>query len=254
MTYAERQQQRIAATQSHLCVGLDPRPDLIQGDIEDFVRHVIDETAPYAAAYKPNMAYFEAMGSKGLAMLERILADRPKEVPVVLDAKRSDIGETQKYYAKACFEHLGVEAVTLNPFLGYDSLEPFLAYPDKGLFLLTITSNSGSQDVQMQPCGDGHVFQKIQDMAQRAPAGSTGMVVGLTNAEPWIMDQLPDLPLLLPGLGAQGGDIQALSGQGRQAPILVNVSRGLLFAKDDLSFAERAKSYVDKINTVLHFN
>lgn len=252
MTYAELQSQRIASAQSHLCVGLDPRPDLIQGDVEAFVRQVMEETAPYAAAFKPNMAYFEAMGSKGLAMLERILADRPGEVPVILDAKRSDIGETQKYYAKACFDHLGVEAVTLNPFLGYDTLEPFLAYPDKGLFLLTITSNPGSQDVQMQPCGDGHVFEKVQDMAVRAPQGSTGMVVGLTNAEPWILEKIADLPLLLPGLGAQGGDLQALAGQGRQAPILVNVSRGLLFAKDDRSFAERAKDYTATINAVLH--
>ncbi|MGY8687718.1 MAG: orotidine-5'-phosphate decarboxylase, partial [Verrucomicrobiales bacterium] len=138
MTYAELQLERIRSIQSNLCVGLDPRPDLIEGDMEAFVRQVMEETAPYAAAYKPNMAYFEALGSKGIAILERVLADRPKEIPVILDCKRSDIGETQKYYAKACFDHLGVEAVTLNPFLGYDTLEPFLAYEGKGLYRLTI--------------------------------------------------------------------------------------------------------------------
>ena len=251
MTYAELQLERIRSAKSNLCVGLDPRPDLIEGDLEGFVRQVMEETAPYAAAYKPNMAYFEALGSAGLAILERVLADRPKEIPVILDAKRSDIGETQKYYAKACFDHLGVEAVTLNPFLGYDSLEPFLAYEGKGLFLLTITSNPGSKDVQMQPCGSGRVFQKIQEMAQRAPEGSTGMVVGLTNAEPWVLDQIVDLPLLLPGLGAQGGDLKSLAGQGRKAPILVNVSRGILFANDDRSFAHRARDYVQQINDAL---
>ncbi len=118
--------------------------------------------------------------------------------------------------------------------------------------LSTITSNPGSQDVQMQPCGDGRVFQKIQDMALRAPEGSTGMVVGLTNAEPEVLDKIEDLPLLLPGLGAQGGDLQALAGQGRKAPILVNVSRGLLFARDDRSFAQRAQDYKDQINAALN--
>lgn len=252
MTYAQRQTQRIRDAKSHLCVGLDPRPEKIDGDLESFVRQVMEETAPYAAAFKPNMAYFEAQGSKGLAILERVLADRPREIPIILDAKRSDIGETQKYYAKACFEHLDVEAVTLNPFLGYDSLEPFLAYEGRGLFLLTVTSNPGSADVQMQPCGDGYVFQKIQDMALRAPEGSTGMVVGLTNAKPEVLDSIADLPLLLPGLGAQGGDLKALAGQGRQAPILVNVSRGILFADDDRSFAQRAQDYTLQINDVLH--
>ncbi len=253
MTYAELQSQRIAEAQSHLCVGLDPRLDLIEGgDVESFLRRVVEETAPYAAAFKANMAYFEALGSRGLAILERVLGDRPREVPVILDAKRSDIGETQKYYAKACFEHLRVEAVTLNPFLGYDSLEPFLAYPDRGVFLLAITSNPGSRDIQRQPCGDGFVFHKVQEMALRAPAGSTGMVVGLTNAEPGLLDQIADLPLLLPGLGAQGGDLQALAGQGRQAPILVNVSRGILFASDDRTFAQRARDYSRQIQTALH--
>jgi orotidine-5'-phosphate decarboxylase len=104
----------------------------------------------------------------------------------------------------------------------------------------------------MQPCGDGRVFQKIQDMALRAPEGSTGMVVGLTNAEPEVLDKIEDLPLLLPGLGAQGGDLQALAGQGRKAPILVNVSRGLLFARDDRSFAQRAQDYKDQINAALN--
>ena len=253
MTYAERQRKRIAEVQSNLCVGLDPRQDLIEGgDMEGFVRRVMEETAPYAAAFKPNMAYFEALGSKGLAILERVLADRPRDIPVVLDAKRSDIGETQKYYAKACFEHLDVEAVTLNPFLGYDTLEPFLEYEGRGLYILTITSNPGSQDVQMQPCGSGRVFEKIQDMALRAPEGSTGMVVGLTNAAPDVLAQIADLPLLLPGLGAQGGDLRALSGQGRKAPMLVNVSRGILFAQDGRSFAERAQDYRDQIRSALN--
>lgn len=252
MTYADLQLERIQKANSHLCVGLDPRPELIEGDLEDFVRRVMEETAPYAAAFKPNMAYFEALGSRGIAILERLLDERPKDIPVVLDAKRSDIGETQRYYAKACFEHFGVEAVTLNPFLGYDSLEPFLAYEGKGLFLLTITSNPGSQDVQMKLGDDGRrVYQCVQDMALRAPTGSTGMVVGLTNAEPEVLDQLADLPLLLPGLGAQGGDLQALAGQGRKAPILINVSRGILFAKDDRSFAERARDYAHQIHSVL---
>ena len=251
MTYADLQSQRIGRAQSNLCVGLDPRPELVEGDVEAFICRVMEETAPYAAAYKPNTAYFEAMGSRGWAMLERVLERRPADIPVILDAKRGDIGETQKYYARACFDHLGADAVTLNPLLGYDSLEPFLAYEGRGLYLLTITSNPGSLDLQMQPCGEGRVFHQIQQMALRAPRGSTGMVVGLTNAEPGVLDQLADLPLLLPGLGAQGGDLSALAGQDRTAPILVSVSRGILFARDDRSFAQRAQDYARQIGQVL---
>jgi orotidine-5'-phosphate decarboxylase len=118
--------------------------------IPEFLRRVIGETAEFAAAFKPNIAYFEAMGLRGLEILDQLLGEMPKEVPVILDAKRSDIGETQKYYARSYFENWKVDAVTLNPFLGYDTLEPFLDWEGKGVYLLAVTSNSGSVDFQRQ--------------------------------------------------------------------------------------------------------
>ena len=133
MRYAERLQNRINETGSRLCVGIDPRPgdDGIEA-VPDFLKRLVDETWEHAAAFKPNMAYFEAMGLLGIEILEELMGRMPKEVPVILDAKRSDIGETQKYYAHSYFSHWKVDAVTLNPFLGYDSIEPFLGWEGKG--------------------------------------------------------------------------------------------------------------------------
>ena len=168
MRYGERLKARIESTGSRLCVGLDPRPG--EGGIEavpDFLKRVIDETWQHAAAFKPNMAYFEAMGLRGIEILENLLGAMPKEVPVILDAKRSDIGETQKYYAHSYFAHWKVDAVTLNPFLGYDSIEPFLGWEGKGIYLLAVTSNAGSADFQRQTLAD---FPHLQAWFQRIQA------------------------------------------------------------------------------------
>lgn len=252
MRYGQRLQQRITQTGSRLCVGLDPRP----GDggapaAADFLRRVIDETAPYAAAFKPNMAYFEAMGIEGVRVLEALLASMPAEVPVILDAKRSDIGETQKYYAQGYFAGWNVDAVTLNPFLGFDSIEPFLDWPGKGVYLLAVTSNAGSADFQRQTLADGRqVFELVTALGGRAAqeqrATDVGYVVGLTNAA-GVLAKIPDAPLLVPGLGAQGGDLADLAAACRTAPDVINVSRGILYAGDDRSFAERARDWAATI-------
>lgn len=251
MTYRDKLSARIAASGSHLCVGLDVRAPDASDTTRDWIRRVIDETSPHAAAYKPNAAYFEALGWRGLKLLEDILAFIPSDIPVVLDVKRGDIGETQAYYARACFDQLGVDAVTLNPFMGRDTLEPFLAYADKGLYLLAVTSNPGAADIELQTLADGHrrVFELVADMTAASP--QTGLVLGLTNAAPDTLSRLPDVPLLIPGLGAQGGDLNALRDQPRQAPLLVNVSRGLLYAEPHLSFAEKAAQWKDRITAGL---
>ena len=249
MNFADKLNARIKATGSRLCVGLDPRPEKIGGDVRTFLREVIEQCSPLAAAFKPNMAYFEALGAPGIEILETTLERIPDEVPVVLDAKRSDIGETQRYYARACFERWKADAVTLNPFLGYDTLEPFFEYEDRGVYLLAVTSNPGSKDVQMLKTGDRYVFEAVQDMALRAPAGSCGLVVGLTNARPEVLERIADLPLLVPGLGAQGGEVGALAGGERQSPILINVSRGVLYG-DQGTYGSRAEAYVDRIAEV----
>ena len=189
ISFTDKLAARIEKTGSALCVGLDPRP--VMDDLQAvpvLLRKVVEETAPYAAAFKPNIAYFEAMGLRGLEMLEELLPDMPDDVPVVLDVKRGDIGETQKYYAQAYFERLGVDAVTLSPFMGYDTLEPFLEYEGKGVYLLTVTSNPGSSDIERRELSDGRkVYELVGDMVRRSMQEhrktSVGMVVGLTNAD-----------------------------------------------------------------------
>lgn len=248
MRYAQRLQARIEATGSRLCVGIDPRPgsdDLSQ--VRDFLHRLIDETWEHAAAFKPNMAYFEAMGWQGVEMLGQLLDTMPDEVPVILDAKRSDIGETQKYYASRYFEQWRVDAVTLNPFLGLDSLEPFLHWEGRAIYLLAVTSNPGSADFQRQQLAGGRaVYELVTELGARAAglgvATDIGYVVGLTQAAE-VLAKMPEAPLLVPGLGAQGGDLAALAGAARTAPDLVNVSRGISYAEDGRSLAERAAAW-----------
>lgn len=252
MRYADRLQQRIEKTGSRLCVGLDPRPgDGGAAAAREFLKQVVEETAPWAACYKPNMAYFEAMGIEGIRLLEELLGGMPEDVPVILDAKRSDIGETQKYYAQGYFSGWNVDAVTLNPFLGYDSIEPFLDWNGKGIYLLAVTSNPGSADFQRQKLADGRsVFELVTALGERAKeegrATDVGYVVGLTNAAD-VLEKMPDAPLLVPGLGAQGGDLASLAAAARNAPDVINVSRGILYAGDDRSFGERAQDWAEKI-------
>ena len=256
MRYAEKLAKRISESHSRLCVGLDPRP--VENDftqVEDFLKSVVDQTWQHAAAYKPNMAYFEAMGLRGIEILDRLLGWMPREVPIILDAKRSDIGETQKYYAQSYFQHWNVDAVTLNPFLGYDSIEPFLGWEGKGIYLLAVTSNAGSADFQRQTLLDGRsVFELVTALGQRSVAEQkltdVGYVVGLTNAAD-VLEKMPDAPLLIPGLGAQGGDLASLAAASRTAPDVINVSRGILYAGDEKTFAQRAEHWAAMIREAL---
>ncbi len=253
MNYATRLQSRIEITGSRLCIGLDPRPG--EGGVQtarNLLTQVIAETTEWAAAYKPNMAYFEAMGIAGIRLLEELLASMPKEIPIILDAKRSDIGETQKYYAQGYFAGWNVDAVTLNPFLGYDSIAPFLDWPGKGIYLLAVTSNAGSADFQRQKLADGRsVFELVTALGDRAKHENrltdVGYVVGLTHAAD-VLDKIPEAPLLVPGLGAQGGDLASLASAARRAPDVINVSRGILYAGDTRTFAERAQEWAEKIS------
>ncbi len=255
MRYSDKLQKRLVETGSRLCVGLDPRPDQTAGGIEavpEFLKRVVNETWEHAAAFKPNMAYFEAMGIRGLEILEELLGQMPKEVPIILDAKRSDIGETQKYYAKSYFENWNVDAVTLNPFLGYDTLEPFLDWEGKAIYVLAVTSNPGSADIMRQKVGNRYVFELVQDIAVRAKKEGrktdVGMVVGLTNASAEVLERVQDFPLLIPGLGAQGGDLSNMVNGSRTAPDTINVSRGITAKEMDKSFSKKAKEWADKIS------
>lgn len=253
MTFAQKLAARIAATRSNLCVGLDPRADLIPGDWVEFLRRVVGESAPHAAAFKPNIAYFETLGSRGVAILEQVLELIPREVPVVLDAKRSDIPETMKAYAKAYFETWKVDAVTLNPYLGFDSIEPFLGYEGRGVYLLGITSNPGAADLELRVSEGRHLFEHVQDMAVKAAGrpGTVGLVAGLTNIRDEYLAKVADIPLLVPGFGAQGGDLGRLRVSERAAPLLVNASRSILFAQPERSFADKAREAAEQIGAAL---
>ena len=252
MTFREKLEQRIATSQSNLCVGLDIRAEDASEATKQQIIRVIEETLPYAAAFKPNSAYFEALGWRGMRMLSEVLKVIPAEVPIVLDVKRGDIGETQGYYAKAAFDELGVDSVTLNPYMGRDTLEPFLKYADKGLYLLGVTSNPGAADIELQKTGDRYVYEIVAEMTKLSP--QVGLVIGLTNAAEEVLSRTPDVPLLIPGLGAQGGDLASLKGSGRSAPLLINVSRGILYQNDGKTYAERALHWQQSIQQALGVN
>ncbi len=257
MTYREKLLNRISTSDSRLCVGIDPRPSTHTGvdDVRNVCQKLIDETAEHAAAFKPNIAYFEAMGVPGYQLLEELLNQmRSTAVPIILDAKRGDIGTTQEHYATAYFDNWDVDAVTLSPYMGYDSVEPFLGFPGKGVYLLGVTSNKGAADLETQELagdGDRQVHELVGDMALKEP-DQIGLVVGLTNASESVLKRIPDVPLLIPGLGAQGGDLTALAGEkSRQAPWVVNVSRGILYNEPERSFADKAEDYAKQIRDVI---
>ncbi len=250
MTFREKLEKRIENAGTHLCVGLDPRMTKPDEAAKLWLQDVIAQTAPYAAAFKPNSAYFEAHGWRGMRLLEMILKFIPRDIPVVLDVKRGDIGETQAYYAKAAFDLMRVDAVTLNPYMGSDTLAPFLEYPDKGIYLLGVTSNPGAADIELQNCGGRHVYELVAVMTRASR--QAGLVLGLTNAAPDVLQRIPDVPLLIPGLGAQGGDLSALKDSGRLAPILVNVSRGILYhGQEGRTYGEVAREWSEKIEDAL---
>ncbi len=257
MKFTDKVKARIRQTQSALCVGIDPRPQRENiTELGDWLHRLIEETSIHAAAYKPNIAYFEAMGLPGLALLEKLLDLIPADIPIILDAKRGDIGETQKYYAQAYFEHMSVDAVTLNPFMGYDILEPFLNHEHKAVYLLAVTSNAGAADIEQQKLADGRrVYQLVGDMVTRSQqensATEVGMVVGLTNASEQLFSELPTAPLLIPGLGAQGGELKGLAARHQASPVLINVSRGIMYQDPEKSFEEKAAFYAAQIRQAI---
>ena len=252
-----------ALNDSMLCVGLDPDPAKFPGSwkddpsrIFDFCATIVDATKDLVIAFKPQIAYFAAQRAE--EQLERLIAHIHKvapAVPVILDAKRGDIGSTAEQYAREVFERYRADAVTLSPFMGFDSIEPYLAYDGKGAILLCRTSNPGGADLQAQrlPNGD-RLFEHIARLAQGAwnRSGQLALVVGATfPAEIERVRQLaPTLPLLIPGIGAQGGDAFATvragwraDGSGRTvAPIIVSSSRAVLYASRGDNFAEAARA------------
>ncbi|NLN70734.1 MAG: orotidine-5'-phosphate decarboxylase [Chloroflexi bacterium] len=253
LTFFEKLDQRAKAIDSLLCVGLDPHldelPEPTADAAEAFCMRLITATQDYALAFKPNAAFFEVLGSEGWAALHRIIRAVPEGIPVILDAKRGDISSTAQAYARSAFETLGADAITLSPYLGYDSLSPFLADPEKGVFLLCKTSNPGSVDLQDLPLG-GHyrlmtVYEKVAGLAHEWGANCClGLVVGATFPEALqrVRQLAPKQWILAPGLGAQGADLTEALQAGLRADglgLLINVSRSISRA-DDPGQAARA--------------
>ena len=245
-SFFSRLETRARAINSLLCVGLDPHPaDLAAptaGAARDFCLRLIAATADVAAAFKPNAAFFEQFGAEGMAALRDVIAAVPDEVPVLLDAKRGDIASTAEAYARAAFETLGADAITLNPYLGHDSLEPFLADPARGVFLLCKTSNPGAGDLQDLPLADRlptqRLFERVAELARGWNVrDNLGLVVGATHPEALaaVRKVAPDLWILAPGVGAQGGDLEAALRAGLRVDglgLLIPVSRQISRAAD----------------------
>jgi orotidine-5'-phosphate decarboxylase len=237
-----------AANDSMLCVGLDPEPARFpaewRGDaarIFDFCAAIVDATKDLVCAFKPQIAYFHAQRAE--EQLERLVAHihaSAPGVPVILDAKRGDIGATAEQYAREVFERYRADAVTLSPFMGYDSIEPYLRHEGRGLILLCRTSNPGGDDLQAQDlAGGGKLYEHIARLAAGAwnRDGRLGLVVGATYPREVarVRELAPTLPLLIPGIGAQGGDAEATVRAGWRAdgPIIVSSSRAVLYAGGD---------------------
>lgn len=239
LTFRERLKQSVEGAGSLLCVGLDPYPDRTPHDqVFDACRRVIDATARYAAAFKPNSAFFEAAGTDGLDILARVIAHVPAGRLVVLDAKRGDIDNSARAYARSAFEILKVDAVTVNAYLGSDSMAPWLADPARGAFVVCHTSNPGARDLQERDVdGEPLYIAVARASVGWSAGGNVGLVVGATFPEEMLAVRrvAPDLPFLVPGFGAQGGDPAAALAAGLDASgggILASSSRGVFYADD----------------------
>ena len=248
--------KQIHAKQSFLCVGLDTDikkipQHLLQADdpIFEFNKAIIDATAPYCVAYKPNLAFYESLGVKGLLAFERTVAYLNENYPeqfVIADAKRGDIGNTSQMYARTFFETYNLDALTVAPYMGEDSVTPFLAYEGKWVILLALTSNKGSHDFQLMEDAQGtrlfeHVLSKSQTWGN---ADNMMYVVGATQGEAFkdIRRHAPNHFLLVPGIGAQGGSLHDVCqyGMNKDCGLLVNSSRGIIYASNGADFAEVA--------------
>ncbi len=249
---------------SYLCIGLDiviANNPLVQSTYDEpmlpFAREIINATKDLVCAYKPNLGFYFAEGAAGLVALERIVRLIPDDIPIILDAKFGDIGNTAAAYARGAFEQYKADAVTLAPYMGSDSIKPFLNYMDKGVFVLGRTSNENAGELQnlrvngeSAAVGGEMLYEAVARKAQQWHAegpGACGLVVGATAPEEMasLREQAPELPFLIPGVGAQGGDLAFAVKHGRTADGLgpvINASRSILYASKGLDYAEAARA------------
>lgn len=274
MTYLEKLQAAVLSSKSTLCVGLDSNLDKLpkavverfstpEEQVSFFCKTVIDYTYEHAAAFKPNLAFFEALGSNGLAVFEEVINHIPKDRIIIADAKRGDISTTAEHYKKSFFDQFAVDAITLNPLMGFETLDAFSNDEKKGIYILTLTSNPGASDFLKKPF-EGfttmaeYIAHEIFELSVKVET-HLGMVVGATQAEEAepVIKQHSTGSLLIPGIGAQGGSVEELARvlENHEGIPLVNSSRGVIYAGSDQQnwfdhVAESAKATKEKLSII----
>lgn len=269
MTFKEK----LAAVQQDkntvVCVGLDPDPSRLPASllpdaplperVYAFNKAIIEATAPYACSFKLNFAFYEAMGSAGWEVLEKSVALLPEDVISIADAKRGDIGNSSRFYAITAYETLGFDSCTVAPYMGRDSMEPFLSYPGKMAFILARTSNPGAADLQEKLVDGKPLFELLTQTIADLPEelrNRAGLVVGATSPEALshIRSIVPGMPFLIPGVGAQGGDANAVMKSAWDVPasVLINSSRGIIYASSGDDFAEAAGAAAKSLRDLLN--
>lgn len=247
-----------------VCVGLDsdinkiPRHLLTSTEpVLEFNKKIIEATKDFAAAFKINFAFYESLGLKGFELIKKTLELIPDDILTIADAKRSDIGNTSQMYAKSVFEQFGFDSVTLNPYMGKDSLQPFLEFGDKLNFILALTSNAGSNDFEKQKLYDGtFLYQKvISSVAQWNEYKNCGIVFGATNLDELQsnINSFSDLSILLPGVGAQGGnfeDVIKVFHQHKRKNFIVNLSRAIIYLSSGADFSQLAEKEIQRLNEI----
>ncbi len=265
MTFVAKLLAASRRNNSLICIGLDPEASRLPAHLRDqpnailaFHQAIIEATADLVCAYKPNLAFYESLGPAGLTILQETLRLIPAHIPTIGDAKRGDMDNTARHYARALFEVYGFDAITVNPYQGHDSLQPFLDYQEKGVLILCRTSNPGSRDLQDVLVSQGNerpapLYEYVaRQVLKWNAAGNAGLVVGATYPQELqrIRQIAPDLPILIPGVGAQGGDLAAAARDGTDAAgerVIISSSRSVLYASAGRDFAEKAAQVTSEL-------
>lgn len=267
MSFVEKIINTQRSKNSLLCIGLDTDlkkiPTFLKSyddPIFEFNKRIIEQTKDIVCAYKINIAFYEALGSTGWQTLEKTLKIIPKEIITIADAKRGDIGNTSELYAKAFFETFSFDSITVNPYLGYDSVYPFINYNNKGVFILALTSNKGSSDFQYLKIDGKPLYLKVvEKVVEWNQNLNCGVVIGATHPEELkvLREAAPSLPFLIPGIGAQGGDLESTIKYGcdkNKELALINISRAIIYASSDEDFDIKSREitieYNNKINNI----
>ncbi|HEY87232.1 MAG TPA: orotidine-5'-phosphate decarboxylase [Dehalococcoidia bacterium] len=265
MNFIEKLTNATRKNKSLLCVGLDPDPELMPDrvDVFEFNKAIIDATSDLVCAYKLNLAFYEALDDEGLDALKRTMTHIPNDIPVIGDAKRGDIGNTAKAYAKAILSNLNFDAATVNPYLGFDSIEPFIQYANKGVFILCRTSNVGALDFQSLHCKAESGYRPLFEIvalkaSQWNTHGNIGLVIGATYPEELrlIRKSHPTMPLLIPGIGAQGGELESavrygVNSKGEKA--IISSSRQIIYASREKDFAQAARRAASELQDQINY-